>query len=110
MVASKRPVEVREVRGRWHTAQRITSSSSSARGWLADVLAVVDRLDTEFTLEEVYAHSTALPRLHPKNRHVRPKIRQQLQVARDLGVIEFQGNGRYRKTEPENPSSSLTTR
>ena len=32
----------------------------------------------------------------PGNRHVRDKIRQQLQVLRDLGFMEFLGGGRYR--------------
>jgi type II restriction enzyme len=35
--------------------------------------------------------------LHPENRHVRDKLRQQLQVLRDLGLIEFLGRGRYRR-------------
>ena len=30
------------------------------------------------------------------NRHVRPKIRQQLQVLRDLGLLDFLGGGSYR--------------
>jgi type II restriction enzyme len=34
--------------------------------------------------------------LHPDNRHVRDKIRQQLQVLRNLGLVEFLGRGRYR--------------
>jgi type II restriction enzyme len=51
---------------------------------------------TEFSLPEVYAHADALARLHPKNAHVRDKIRQQLQVLRDLGLLEFLGAGSYR--------------
>jgi type II restriction enzyme len=38
-----------------------------------------------------------LQKLHPANRHVRDKIRQQLQVLRDLGLIEFLGRGGYRQ-------------
>jgi type II restriction enzyme len=34
--------------------------------------------------------------VHPDNRHVRDKIRQQLHVFRDLGFVEFLGRGRYR--------------
>jgi len=30
------------------------------------------------------------------NRHVRAKIRQQLQILRDLGSLHFLGRGRYR--------------
>ena len=39
---------------------------------------------------------TDLSRLRRDNRHVRDKIRQQLQVLRDLGLIEFRGRGHYR--------------
>jgi type II restriction enzyme len=38
---------------------------------------------TEFTLQDVYAFAAQLQTLHPDNRHVRDKIRQQLQVLRD---------------------------
>ncbi|MBZ5514446.1 MAG: Dam-replacing domain protein [Acidobacteriia bacterium] len=50
----------------------------------------------EFSLPEVYAHEAALARLHPQNRNIRPKIRQQLQILRDLGFVEFLGQGKYR--------------
>jgi type II restriction enzyme len=50
----------------------------------------------EFTLRDVYAFATHLEKLHPGNRHGRDKIRQQLQVLRDLGFVEFFGRGRYR--------------
>ena len=54
------------------------------RGWTLDVLQVVQSLKkTQFSLQDVYAHAEALAKLHPANRHVRDKIRQQLQVLRD---------------------------
>ncbi|RJQ53985.1 MAG: restriction endonuclease, partial [Nitrospiraceae bacterium] len=31
----------------------------------------------------------------PDNKHIRPKIRQQLQILRDKGIVEFKGQGRY---------------
>jgi len=37
-----------------------------------------------------------LAKLHPKNKHIPDKIRQQLQVLRDHGIIEFLGRGEYR--------------
>jgi type II restriction enzyme len=52
----------------------------------------------EFTLADVYAHANALAKLHPKNAHIRDKIRQQLQVLRDLGLLEFLTPGSYRLT------------
>ena len=33
----------------------------------------------------------------PENRHVREKLRQQLQRLRDLGLVLFLGAGRYRR-------------
>jgi type II restriction enzyme len=38
----------------------------------------------------------SLARLHPQNTHVRDKIRQQLQVLRELGFVSFLGAGSYR--------------
>jgi type II restriction enzyme len=44
----------------------------------------------------LHAHHRRLHRLYPGNRNVRPKIRQQLQVLRDQGYLDFIGPGRYR--------------
>jgi type II restriction enzyme len=67
------------------------------RGWTLDVLNVLRKFGkTEFALADVYAAEHGLARLHPANRHVRPKIRQQLQVLRDLGFVQFLGGGEYR--------------
>jgi len=54
------------------------------------------RNEPESTIQDVFAFAAHLQRLHPANRHVRDKIRQQLQVLRDLGLIEFLGRGGYR--------------
>jgi len=65
------------------------------------VLNVVRSLGREdFSLADVYARSAELARLHPQNRFVRAKIRQQLQRLRDLGLVEFLGGGRYRVSGP----------
>ena len=70
---------------------------SKPRGWTVDVLNVVRGIGRrDFTLAEIYAHEAARARLHPDNLHVRYKIRQQLQVLRDLGFLEFLGGGSYR--------------
>ncbi len=63
------------------------------------MLQVVQSLGKlEFTLADVYAHADALAKLHPNNAHVRAKSRQQLQVLRDLGLLDFLGGGSYRLT------------
>jgi type II restriction enzyme len=67
------------------------------RGWTLDVLNVVRYLrKKEFSLAEVYAFEEKLSALHPANRFIRDKIRQQLQILRDLGFVEFLGRGNYR--------------
>lgn len=68
----------------------------SARGWLLDVMSCVDRIGKkEFTLNDVYAFEHELRRLHPENRHIKDKIRQQLQFLRDKGYLDFVSRGYY---------------
>jgi type II restriction enzyme len=54
----------------------------------------------EFELQDVYAFESRLKVLYPNNRHVREKIRQQLQVLRDHGYLEFVSRGFYRLRSP----------
>ena len=48
-----------------------------------------------FNLEDAYVFEKFLSNLHPDNKNVKPKIRQQLQVLRDRGFLRFEGKGRY---------------
>lgn len=85
------------VRDSWNRFLFLRKQSVYSRGWVADVLACVRRLNREtFTLADVYAFEGQLARLHPRNKHIRPKIRQQLQVLRDHGILKFLGKGLYR--------------
>lgn len=69
----------------------------SAKGWLLDVMRCVERLGKrEFVINDMYAFVDELSRLHPDNKHVEDKIRQQLQVLRDKGYVEFISRGVYR--------------
>lgn len=68
----------------------------SAKGWLLDIMRTLDRLGKrEFVLDDIYAFESELQKLHPDNRHIRDKIRQQLQVLRDKGYLDFTARGRY---------------
>lgn len=75
----------------------LQSKTLEGRGWLVDVLQCVDRLETDFTLNQMYAFTRELSLKHPDNNHVHDKIRQQLQFLRDKGIIEFKARGFYRK-------------
>jgi type II restriction enzyme len=55
----------------------------------------------EFRLEDVYAFEGALSDFYLDNRHVRQKVRQQLQVLRDRNYLEFVSRGYYRLRSPE---------
>ena len=56
----------------------------------------IDALDKKaFSLDEIYAFEKSLQSKHPENRHIKDKIRQQLQSLRDKGYLEFLGKGRY---------------
>jgi len=81
----------------WKQSDRLLETKPQARGWVTDVLTCVERLYSTFTLENVYSFEKELHVKHPKNQHVREKIRQQLQVLRDLGLIEFISPGVYRR-------------
>ncbi len=70
---------------------------SDARGWILDIMNCIDLLGMrEFTLNDVYAFERELSVIHPKNKNIRPKIRQQLQFLRNIGYLEFIKSGRYR--------------
>ncbi len=68
-----------------------------AKGWLLDVMMCIDKLERkEFTLNEIYSFENELSKKYPDNRHIKDKIRQQLQVLRDKGYLEFTNRGNYR--------------
>lgn len=99
-VVRQREVESREVvRLQWSRFAFLKDKKHELRGWTADVLAQVRNLGSAtFTLSEFYeASEDQLSALHPDNLHVRAKMRQQLQVLRDNGIVEFLGRGRYRQ-------------
>ena len=71
----------------------------SAKGWLLDVMRSIEKLNKpEFALDDVYIFENELSELHPENKHIKDKIRQQLQVLRDKGYLDFVSRGYYRLT------------
>lgn len=87
----------REVRTRYEQLKPLGEIKAVHRGWTLDVLNLIRRLGkTEFTNSDAYSLTGELESLHPGNRHVRDKIRQQLQVLRDAGLLTHVGRGRWR--------------
>lgn len=69
---------------------RLAFDKVESRSWLFDVLSCVNKIQNElFSLTDVYAFSSHLAQLHPQNHNVNAKIRQQLQLLRDKGLLSF---------------------
>lgn len=69
----------------------------AAKGWILDIMNCIDKIGKgEFSLNEVYAFEKLLGQKHPNNRHIKDKIRQQLQFLRDKGYLDFVSRGKYR--------------
>lgn len=97
MVQDGRLVSPATVRTAYKKLRPLEKLNVQKRGWTLDVLQVVKKLNKkEFSLREVYDHEDTLAELHPNNAHIRDKIRQQLQVLRDLNLLKFLGGGSYR--------------
>ena len=81
----------------FQASERLTHRSIAMRSWARAVLLCLHRLPNDsFTLEQVYGFESELAKIFPANKHVREKIRQQLQVLRDASLLLFEGRGRYR--------------
>lgn len=90
-------IPVSTVRERFLQVRRLGRQRQYNRGWTMDVLNIVRKVQKrEFLLAEVYEHIDELRQLHPRNRHIDDKIRQQLQRLRDLGFLQFLRPGHYR--------------
>jgi type II restriction enzyme len=97
IVTETQIVPEKEVREKFKKVKPLEEISVKQRGWTLDVLNIVRRLDKpEFTNDEVYAFTRELEKLHPDNRHVKDKIRQQLQVLRDAKLLVHTGSGVWR--------------
>ena len=87
----------RQVRKEFSRVSKLAGAPPTMRGWTLDVLTTVRKLGKDtFWLQELYELEHYLQNLHPRNQNVRSKVRQQLQVLRDLGLIEFKSRGNYR--------------
>jgi len=67
------------------------------RGWRLDVLRVIQSMGkAEFSTSDAYAFERELEQLHPDNRNIKAKIRQQLQELRDRNLLLHIDHNRWR--------------
>lgn len=99
ILKDKRQTPKQIVLDKMHKTKFLEDESLETRGWLIDVLFCVNRIQNEtFTLADIYEFESELGEKHPENHHIKAKIRQQLQVLRDRGLVEFTLRGIYKKT------------
>jgi type II restriction enzyme len=76
----------------------LRNKSSDSKGWILDLMTCVDSIKKEtFTLEDIYKFEEKLKAKYPSNNFIKDKIRQQLQVLRDKGIIDFVSRDNYKK-------------
>lgn len=98
IVQNMKEVSIEKIIEKVHKTEFLRGSKLDARGWTLDVLNCVNMIeDKDFTLDKIYRFEELLAEKHPDNHHIKDKIRQQLQMLRDNGIIEFTGRGHYRK-------------
>lgn len=79
-------------------SNKLETRDMNNRGWLMDIINCVNKLPAQvFTINEMYMFEKELQIKHPQNNNIKAKIRQQLQLLRDKGFVEFLGNGIYIK-------------
>ncbi|MDE1822199.1 MAG: restriction endonuclease [Euryarchaeota archaeon] len=98
IIESGNVLDRESVRRQWGKYARLASLDNHS-GWLRDVLSCVLKLGSdEFRLADIYSYAVELGELHPRNRNVEPKIRQQLQVLCREGLVERLAPGLYRRS------------
>jgi type II restriction enzyme len=67
------------------------------KSWIIDIMNCIDKLNKkEFSLQDLYKFESDLKIIHPENKYIKDKIRQQLQILRDKGYLEFINRGNYK--------------
>lgn len=98
IIQNSRIISPDEVIFNYNRIRKLQTKNLESRGWLLDVLNCVNDIDgMEFALKDVYSYVEVLQQKHISNNNVEAKIRQQLQLLRDKGFIEFLDRGHYRK-------------
>lgn len=76
----------------------VESIASSLSGWKLEVFKILNQIQTvDFTAHDLELFIPYLQQKFPNNNNIDAKIRQQLQLLRDIGLVQFNGNGKYCK-------------
>ena len=98
IIKDRTEIDKKVVINNYHKAINLKIDNISNRGWLFDVLNCVNKITSYyFSLNDVYEFADDLHKNHINNNNIEAKIRQQLQILRDKGYIEFLGRGKHKK-------------
>ncbi len=93
-------IDKNKVLENWSKNSFLKNKKGESKGWILDIMNCVDKINKEiFSLDDVYKFEKILKEKHPKNNFIKDKIRQQLQLLRNKGIIEFLGRGKYKKVK-----------
>jgi len=83
---------------KWHKTLFLREEKEAKeKGWIFDIMNCIEKIGSkEFTLDKVYGFESLLSKKHPDNKHIKDKIRQQLQFLRDEGYLKFLNRGTYK--------------
>lgn len=99
LVKDAKQINKQTVKDLFNRTTFLREKSIDSKGWILDVMKCIDSISKErFSLEDVYKFEADLKLKHPQNNFIKDKIRQQLQILRDKGIIEFTGRGNYKKS------------
>jgi type II restriction enzyme len=100
LVKDTEVIDRKAVANSFNQTMFLREKSSDAKGWILDLMICIDAIKkNDFTLDEIYQFENKLKLKYPNNKFIKDKIRQQLQVLRDKGIIEFVGRGNYKKVK-----------
>lgn len=98
LVVEGSEVPRREVREKYSRIAGFQEMKPAQRGWTLDVLRCVESLsNATFSNDDIYAFESELAGLYPGNHHIKDKIRQQLQVLRDRGMLTQPKRGLWQR-------------
>lgn len=96
LIKNGHPRPKHEVRSRFRQFVALSVIPPAERGWTTLTLTAIRGLaKAHVELADLYEKEGIFAAAYPRNNNVRPKLRQQLQVLRDLGLIRFEGSGNY---------------
>ena len=100
VVKNSKILKKENVHAKWKGTEFLKKKKGESKGWILDIMNCVDAIQKDsFSFSDIYKFEKELKEKYPNNNFIKDKIRQQLQLLRDKGLLEFMSRGKYRKTK-----------